>query len=105
MGVKLIWSPQAEDDVISIYVEIGLHQPQAAERYYKQFRQKVGLLAAQPRLGQRHPEIAPTARMLVQAPYVILYETIPDTDQEPVHTIHIVRVVDGRRDLPNLLIS
>lgn len=56
-------------------------------------------------LGQRHPEIAPTARMLVQAPYVILYETIPDTDQEPVHTIYIVRVVDGRRDLRNLLKS
>ncbi|SCB40556.1 type II toxin-antitoxin system RelE/ParE family toxin [Rhizobium hainanense] len=74
MGIKLVWSPQAEDDVINIYVEIGLHQPQAAERYYEQFRQNVGLLADQPRLGQRHPEIAPTARILVQAPHVILYE-------------------------------
>lgn len=45
MAVKLVWSPQAEDDVINTYVEIGLHQPQAAERYYEQFRQKVGLLA------------------------------------------------------------
>jgi toxin ParE1/3/4 len=40
--------------------------------------------------------------MLVEAPYVILYETIPDTDIEPVEFVEIVRVVDGRRDLLNL---
>lgn len=105
MVVKLVWSPQAEDDVISIYVEIGLHQPLAAERYYEQFKQKVSLLADQPRLGQRHPEIAASARMLVEAPYVILYETVPNADQGPVDTVQIVRVVDGRRDLRNLLKS
>ncbi|MGM4985781.1 MULTISPECIES: type II toxin-antitoxin system RelE/ParE family toxin [Rhizobium] len=105
MVVKLVWSPQAEDDVISIYVEIGLHQPLAAERYYEQFKQKVSLLADQPQLGQRHPEIAASARMLVEAPYVILYETIPDADQGPVDIIQIVRVVDGRRDLRNFLKS
>ena len=103
MVVKLVWSPQAENDVINIYVEIGLHQPQAAERYYKRFQQKVSLLVDQPRLGQRHPEIAPGARMLVEAPYVILYETIPDTDRGPVHTVEVVRVVDGRRDLRSFL--
>ena len=104
MVVKLVWSPQAEDDVISIYVEIGLHQPLAAERYYEQFKQKVSLLADQPQLGQRHPEIAASARMLVEAPYV-LHETIPDADQRPVDIVQIVRVVDGRRDLRNFLKS
>jgi toxin ParE1/3/4 len=43
--------------------------------------------------------------MLVEAPYVILYETIPDADQGPVDIIQIVRVVDGRRDLRNFLKS
>lgn len=31
-----------------------------------------------PCLGDRHPEIFRTARMLVEAPYVILDETRPD---------------------------
>jgi len=43
--------------------------------------------------------------MLAEGPYVILYETIPDTDRGPVDTMQIVRVVDGRRDLRNLLKS
>jgi len=37
--------------------------------------------------------------MLVERPYLLLYETIPDTDLGPVQAVEIVRVVDGRRDL------
>lgn len=40
--------------------------------------------------------------MLVEAPYVILYETHPDNDDEDVQTVEIVRVLDGRRDLDSL---
>ena len=57
------------------------------------------MLIEHPRLGERHPEIFPSARMLVEAPYIILYETSPDSDEGDIHTIEIVRVVDGRRDL------
>jgi toxin ParE1/3/4 len=53
-------------------------------------------------LGQRHPEIHKAARMLVEAPYVILYETHPDTDDGPVDIVEIVRVADSRRDLTSL---
>ena len=60
------------------------------------------MLAEQPRIGMRRPEIRPSARMLVEHPYVILYETVPDTDEGPIDHIEIVRVVDGRRDLPSL---
>lgn len=40
--------------------------------------------------------------MLVEAPFVMLYETIPDADEGPIETVVIVRVVDGRRNLPSL---
>lgn len=53
-------------------------------------------------LGEGHPKVFRTARMLVEAPYVILYETRPNTDEGPVDMVEIVRVVDGRRDLPAL---
>jgi len=55
-----------------------------------------------PRLGPRRPEIRPTVRMLVEGPYLILFETHPDTDEGQVDQVEIIRVVDGRRDLTNL---
>lgn len=40
--------------------------------------------------------------MLVERPFLILYELTPDTDQGPVELIEIVRVVDGQRDLSKI---
>jgi toxin ParE1/3/4 len=102
MPADIVWQPGARTDVQEIYVHIGLEQPQAAERFFDAVERKVELLAEQPRLGVRRPEINPSARMLVEAPFLILYETVPDTDEGPVATIGIVRVVDGRRDLREL---
>jgi toxin ParE1/3/4 len=99
MAVEVVWSPQARDDLIEIYVAIGLERPDAAERYFERIERKIELLGEQPRLGGRRSEIWPSARMLVEAPYVILYETDPDTDEGPVSSVEIVRILDGRRDL------
>ncbi len=102
MTAKLLWTPKARADIKVIYIDIGKEQPKAAERYFERFRDKAELLKEHPRLGERHPEIFRSARMLVEAPYVILYETMPDTDDGEIHTVEIVRVVDGRRDLSAL---
>ncbi|MGP4665545.1 type II toxin-antitoxin system RelE/ParE family toxin [Agrobacterium pusense] len=96
MTIKLFWSPRARSDVKKIYIDIGKLQPLAAERYYARFRAKAERLIDHPHLGERHPEIFPSARMLVEAPYIILYETVPDTDGDKI------RVIDGRRDLKTL---
>lgn len=103
MAPKLIWSPQARTDLIDIYLTIGIEQPAAAERYFTKMEQKARLLVEQPRLGVRKPEIHPAARMLIESPYVLLYETEPDTDEGEIDTVEIVRVVDGRRDVRHLL--
>jgi toxin ParE1/3/4 len=34
MPTKLVWSNQARDDLLQIYVQIGLEQPAAAERLF-----------------------------------------------------------------------
>ncbi|WJH38738.1 type II toxin-antitoxin system RelE/ParE family toxin (plasmid) [Aliirhizobium terrae] len=102
MPAKLLWTPKARADIKKIYVEIIREQPLSAERYFANFRSKAEMLIAHPRLGERHPEVFRTARILVEAPYVILYETRPDSDDGPVHAVEIVRVVDGRRDLSAL---
>ncbi|MBS1164491.1 MAG: hypothetical protein H6R00_516 [Proteobacteria bacterium] len=103
MAPELIWTPQARADLIDIYLTIGAEQPAAAERYLARMEQKTRLLIDQPRLGVRKPGIHPAARMLIESPYVLLYETEPDTDDGPIKTVEIVRVIDGRRDLMNLL--
>jgi plasmid stabilization system protein ParE len=59
-------------------------------------------LVDHPHLGERHPEIFPPARMLVETPYVVLYETVPDTDGGEIYSVEIVRVIDGRRNLRTL---
>jgi toxin ParE1/3/4 len=102
LPVDLVWTPQAREDLIEIYTYIGLDNPSAAERIFDAVEAKTQLLVRYPRLGVRRPDIRPSARMLVEGPYLILYETRPDGDEGSVDEVEIVRIVDGRRNLKNL---
>jgi toxin ParE1/3/4 len=102
LPVDLVWTPQAREDLIEIYTYIGLDNPSAAERVFDAVQAKAELLAEYPRLGARRPEIRPSARMLVEGPYLILYETHPDSNDGSIDQVEIVRIVDGRRNLKNL---
>ena len=102
MPVDLVWTPQAQEDLIEIYTCIGLDNPSAAERIFDSVRVKVESLIEYPRLGVRRPEIRPSTRMLIEGPYLILYETYPDSDEGGIDEVEIVRIVDGRRNLKNL---
>jgi toxin ParE1/3/4 len=95
-------SPAAERDLEDIWLTIAADNPAAATRMVRAIGARIDQLTMYPRLGPRRPEIRPTVRMLVERPYVILFETRPDTDEGPVHQVEIVRVVDGRRDLTSL---
>jgi toxin ParE1/3/4 len=89
MPTELIWSNQARADLLEIYMMIGLEQPAAAERYFDRIEEKARLLKSQPRMGVRRSDIRPSMRMLVEAPYLILYRTDPDMDEGPVGTVEI----------------
>jgi toxin ParE1/3/4 len=103
MAIEFRWSRQARDDLLRIYVAIGVENAPAAERLYDRLERKAAMLREQPRLGPRRNDIGPKCRMLVERPYLILYEITPDADAGSVETIEIVRVVDGRRDVRDLL--
>lgn len=92
----------ARADVKKIYIDLSKVNPQSAERYFQDFREKVDLLTRHPLAGEKRPDIFPSVRMLVKAPYVILYEATPDTLHDVVKHVLIVRVIDGRRDLKAL---
>jgi toxin ParE1/3/4 len=85
--------------LLEIYIAIGIDNSDAAERLYTAMESKVNLLVNHPRLGVRRPEIQRSARILMEGAYLILYEAHPDTDDGPIESVEIVRVVDGRRDL------
>lgn len=102
MPVDLVWTPQAREDLIEIYTYIGLDNPSAAERIFDAVEAKAELLVDYPRRGVRRPDIRPSTRMLIEGPYLILYETHPDCDEGVIDEVQIVRIVDGRRNLKNL---
>lgn len=99
MPTEVVWSELAREALLDLYVTIALDNPNAAERIYDRIQERTRQLARQPRMGPRRPDIRPSARVLVEAPYLILYETQPDTNDGPVTAVEIVNVVDGRRDL------
>jgi len=102
LPVDLVWTPQAREDLIEIYVYIAHDNVPAAELIFDAIAAKAELLAEYPRLGVRRPEIRPSTRMLVERMYLILYETRPDSDAGEIDLVEIVRIVDGRRNLKNL---
>jgi toxin ParE1/3/4 len=102
LPVDLVWTPKAREDLIEIYAYIGLDSPSAAERIFGAIEAKAELLVDYPRLGVRRSEIRPSTRMLIEGPYLILYETHPDSDQGGIEQVEIVRIVDGRRNLKRL---
>ncbi|MGD0366376.1 MAG: type II toxin-antitoxin system RelE/ParE family toxin [Acidobacteriaceae bacterium] len=102
MAVELFWTPQAEDDLLEIYTLVALENPAAADRLIEKLESGLALLSHHPRLCQRRPEIRPSVRVLTEWPYLVLYETHPDTNEGPVSSVEIVRIIDGRRDLSHL---
>ncbi len=99
---RVLRSPQAELDLEDIWLTIAVNNPAAATKIVRAIGARIAQLAQHPRLGPRRPDIQPTARILVEGPYLILFETHPDTDEGPIDQVEIVRVIDGRRDLTRL---
>lgn len=97
----VVISPRADHEIEDIWLTISSDNERAANRVVRAIGAKIALLARLPRLGVRRPYIRSTIRMLVEDPYLILYETHPNTDRGPIDEVEIITVVDGRRDLTN----
>jgi len=100
---NLFWTPRAQEDLIEIYLFIGVDNRTAADRIFEGLRSRVQSLIHYPRLGVRRPDIRPSTRLLIEGTYLILYETRPDKDEGPIEAVEIIRIVDGRRNLSNIV--
>jgi len=100
---KLLWSDDALEDMMSIYVFIGVNNAEAAERMYTNLEARAKSLIMYPRLGVRRRELMPWARLLIEGNYFIFYRTHPDADLGSVDAVEIMRVVQGNQDLSRVL--
>lgn len=82
-------------DLVEIALRIAEDNPIAADRWIEQIEARCQALAQMPELGRKRPELAPELRSLAFGNFVIFYR--PSADG-----IEVIRVLDGRRDLPPL---
>ena len=94
--MKLLLKPRAEQDLADIWAYIAEKNLPAAERLLSEIEFRLQLIAETPMLGPAFPSIAPNLRFFPLKPYLILYQILPDS-------IEIVRILDGRRDIPSVI--
>jgi toxin ParE1/3/4 len=88
--------PQAEQDLIEIYLHISGDNPAAAEKMVRGVNAKCEMLAHHPRIGRARPELRPDLRSFPYGAYLILYRVINDG-------VEVVRVVHAARNLDDLV--
>lgn len=93
---KSIFSPRAEEDLRDIWRAIAPDNERAAEGLLLRILDKAELAAGQPMMGAPRPELSPTARILIEGRYVIIYEPMP-------YGVFVVAVVYGPRDMDSWL--
>lgn len=93
---KYIFSPRAEEDLRDIWRAIAPDNERAADGLLRRILDKAELAAGQPMMGVSRSELSPTARILIEGRYIIIYEPMP-------YGIFVVAVVYGPRDMDNWL--
>ena len=99
---RVIWTESAADDLVEIVSFIAGNSPTNARRLLIRLRSRADSLGRSPQRGRVVPELASTGtrmwRELVVKPYRIVYRIRKDT-------VMVGAVVDGRRDLEDLLLE
>jgi toxin ParE1/3/4 len=90
----LIIAPEAEADLLDIFAYIAVDNPTAAKRLIDILLARMRWIAATGFAGQPREELAAGLRSFVYRERCIFYRI---SDKQ----IRVVRVLHGRRDLPN----
>jgi toxin ParE1/3/4 len=80
---RIFISPAADGDLEDIWLTIAADSPAAATRITRAIGAKIEHLANHPRLGPRRKDILPATRILIEGPYLVLYETHPRRRRRP----------------------
>jgi toxin ParE1/3/4 len=80
--------------LLEIWQYLAARDSRAADRTYERLEQRIKILEAFPEAGPARPEIAPDARVLIEAPYLIFYWLI-EQDVQIVRVLHGARRITG----------
>ncbi len=92
---RLIFTPAARDDLITIGIYIADDTPTRAESFIAELEAKARHLAEWPRSYPARDDISPGLRAAVHGRYLLLYRDLEDE-------VRVVRIVHGARDLPRI---
>ena len=92
---RVIFSPQAEEELLEIAFYIAQDNPEAALSFLERIERICAVIAASPEIGRLREELAPNLRGFLVEQYVVFY--VPTQGG-----IEVVRVLHGARDLPSL---
>ena len=88
-------SPQAELDLIEIWLYIAADNPNAADELLDEVDRKCTMLADSPKIGRHRQELGSELRSFPVGNYLIVYRAVADG-------IEVARVLHGARDLEAL---
>ena len=91
-------SPEARDDLQQIWVYIASDNPAAADKIEAEIYKMCELLADNPRLGHKRPDLTdePVLFWAVRGQYLVIY-------QQETQPLTIVRILHGARDAASQL--
>jgi len=92
---NVIYSPQAEAELVEIGGYIAQDSERQAEEFVVHLRDKANAIAHAPRIYRLRPDLGPGLRSAAVGDYVILFRTKTDG-------IEILHIVHGARDLKRL---
>jgi plasmid stabilization system protein ParE len=93
MTDEIILSPEAEEDLLEIWLYIAEDCPVNADRYLDRFQERMTILGTQINMGVARPELEEGLRSFPIDDYVVYYQLTPG--------VEIVRVLRGSRDIRN----
>jgi len=93
---RIVPSRAALADFDAIYDSIGEDNPRAAADTLRRLDHAIQLLVDQPKLGRPYRHRQHRLRLLVHRRYLVFYRERPGV-------IDIVRVLDGRQNIPDIL--
>lgn len=102
--LKIIRSDEALRDIADIHLFVAVENPEAAERFLTALRLSFRTLAQWPEIGPRYQSNRATLAGMRFWPvrrfpnYLIFYRAT-----NPPRRLHIVRVLHGARDIPQVL--
>lgn len=92
---QVIQSPEAQNDLIEIWLYIAANNQAAADRLIDTIDEKLALLSDSPQMGIAREDLRTSLRSFPVGKYILFYRSINGG-------IELLRVIHGARDIESL---